>query len=164
MGVLDNDKYLNKIIDEQYQNFNSFYTPPSNETLWGELASKYVEIKQTNESLEFRTISRDFIIKRHIDSLNGLCVLSTYELIMDDQDYLKTKPIHLPAMDIKIQIPMSTQECFRFIKDNIVIKTYGHKEDGSPFEVPQNMAYISNFPAQYLNQLYVVLKDISIQK
>ncbi|RTK96698.1 MAG: hypothetical protein EKK64_03685, partial [Neisseriaceae bacterium] len=86
MGVLENDKYLNKIIDEQYQAFNSFYAATSKETLWGELASKYFEIKQVGESLEFRTISRDFIITRHIDAMNGICILKTSELVMDDQD------------------------------------------------------------------------------
>lgn len=156
MGVLHSDKTLNDFVNSKFQELLDYTNNPT-ETLFGDKVSELVPIKQIGTSFEFTTLSWDYVLTREVDATVGKCILKTHRLVLDENDYPKKKMEHLPDMDIIIQLPFSSQESFRFAKDNFYSQIVGRDAEGTPLTVQQNKSYIAYFPKQYFGQLYANL-------
>lgn len=159
MDAITITKAINEFVSGHYKEFNTYFSSPT-EMYGGTKASEHVKITRTDDEIAFTALSWDFLITKEINAFSGTCFLKTHRLVYDENDYPKKKMVHFSEMDIVVKFPFSSTDCFRFVEDEIVNQTFGKNPDGTLMTVPTNKAIIHNFPIQYLNKLYSVMKKM----
>lgn len=159
MSIIDIKKNLDEFISKKFSELHIYCT--GTVSPWADSKIEdVIQITRQSEPVEFTYLGWNFILKKDIYPFDSIGYLKTYEIVLDELNYPNKKLIHLPDMDISIQMPFLIPENFKFRVDNIINQDFGKNPDGNRMQVPMNRAIIRDFPPHYIAQLYTTLAKV----
>ena len=161
MNPFDISDSLKKFVEITLNDFQTSCLNP-NTGLFQRRLTEIIKIDRADGRFKFEFLGKYFLIDHEIVAVQNFCLLKTYEIVTDVNDYEKKKLNYISGMDIQISLPIGAPNYFRFREDIIKTTIAGKDKEGNPIPVSTNVSAIANFTNQYLNRLFEILNETKI--